>query len=351
VRTSAQMLEGLTLDGGWRVLSRIVPLSSATGGTFSEGYLVRGPNNEQAFLKALDYSGALKSPDPARALQALTETYNFERDLLHRCRAHGMDRIVVAIDDGTIRINGAPDGGVVQYLVFELADGDVRSQADTSQRFERAFSLRALHHVATGMVQLHSDGIAHQDVKPSNVLVFRKKESKIADLGRAVRNGAAPPHSTQIVAGDPVYAPPELLYREVDPDWNRRRLGCDAYLLGSMVVFFFTGQGMTALLARDLHPSHGWLAWGGTYRDVLPHVRDAFGRVVNNLKLILHPDDRDRIVSIVRELCEPDPRLRGHPKDRNTPALQYSLRRYIARFDWLARRAEGGLNRRLGASP
>jgi serine/threonine protein kinase len=344
--TAAQMLEGLTLDGGWKVVKKVTPSSDATGGNFSQGYIVEGPGRLRAFLKALDYSRAMRAPDPARTLQALTETYNFERDLLNRCKARGMDRIVTALADGTTNVSGTADSGVVQYLIFELADGDVRSQADATKRFDRAFALRALHHVATGMFQLHSDGIAHQDLKPSNVLIFRAKQTKLADLGRAARNGAAPPHDAINIAGDPAYAPPELLYGEVDSDWNRRRLGCDAYLLGSMATFFFTGQGMTALLARELDPTHKWDAWAGTYRDVLPHVRDAFGRVVNGIKADLHADDRDEIVSIVRQLCEPDPRLRGHPKDRRFPTGQYSVHRYVARFDLLARRAEGGFLRR-----
>ena len=44
------------------------------------------------------------------------------------------------------------------------------------------------------------------------------------------------------------------------------------------------------------------------------------------------------IVTIVEELCEPDPRLRGHPLNRFGKGNQYSLERYIAKFDLLARR-------------
>jgi hypothetical protein len=36
------------------------------------------------------------------------------------------------------------------------------------------------------------------------------------------------------------------------PDWKARRLGCDLYLLGSMIVYLFTGHGMTPLLVRHL---------------------------------------------------------------------------------------------------
>jgi serine/threonine protein kinase len=340
------MLLGVTLDGGWLVTQRVVPASNGTGGNFSEGYLVENADGRKAFLKALDYSRALLAPDPARALQAITETFNFERDLLNRCKGRRMDRVVVALADGTHRVAGAADGGVVQYLIFELADGDVRSQADSTLKFDLAFALRSLHHVSTGMVQLHSDNIVHQDVKPSNVLVFKGRGSKVADLGRATIKGGVPPHDHYSVAGDPTYAPPELLYGQVDPDWSRRRLGADAYLFGSMVVFFFLGQGMTTLLELKLAPPHRCAQWAGTYADVLPYVRDAFGKVLADFGSAVAPEIRPDLVAIVRELCDPDPIIRGHPRDRGQAALQYSLLRYVARFDVLARKAEGGFLRK-----
>jgi hypothetical protein len=49
---------------------------------------------------------------------------------------------------------------------------------------------------------------------------------------------------------------------------------------------------------------------------------------------------RDELVSVVSQLCEPDPSLRGHPASRQTPANQYSLERYISIFDRLAYTAE-----------
>ncbi len=145
------------------------------------------------------------------------------------------------------------------------------------------------------------------------------------------------------VAGDPAYAPPELLYGYLDPDWNRRRFGCDAYLMGSMVVFFCTLICITPLLRAALHHAHTWAKWAGTYDAVLPYVRDAFGRAVEAFKGQARPEARDTVVRIVRELCEPDPKLRGHPLNRAGRGNQYSLERYVAEFDLLARRAELGI--------
>jgi serine/threonine protein kinase len=342
--TSAQMLTGVALADGWTVVSAIPRSQNATGGRFSESYEVQRSDGTKAFLKALDFSSAIQAADPARALQALTEAFNFERDLLASCRDRRMSRIVTAITDGKVQVNNPSDSGVVQYIIFEIADGDVRSQADAANRFDLAFALRALHSIAVGLEQLHVARIAHQDVKPSNVLVFLlAKLAKLGDLGRAALVGATPPHENLVLPGDPLYTPPELAYGHVDPDWKRRRLGADLYHLGSMAVFFFTGQGFTALLSAELNQIYWPQSWGGNYAQVLPHLRDAYDRVIKRFAAAVHPELRDELVTIVRQLCDPDPSLRGHPRNRVNPATHHGLERYISRFDALARKAETGM--------
>jgi len=332
------MLVGVQLDGGWRVLSRAQRPSASTGGNFSVGYLVESSTGERGFLKALDFADALQSPDPAAALQLLTEAFNFERLVLDRC--DDADRVVTAKTSGTARVNVAGRLEPVQYLIFELASGDVRSQVVPAKQHSAAWGLRVMHQVATGLRQLHDRGIVHQDLKPSNVLTFPNIGSKVADLGRAAYKGHSPPHDSLAFAGDPGYAPPELLYGYVDPDWNRRRVGGDLYLLGSLVAFFFSGGGavtpmLLLALPQSLHPGH----WAGDYTSVLPYVRNAFNQAMSTIEPVLPQRLRPELLRIIRELCDPDPTRRGHHRNRGNPATQYFLERYIAEFDLLARRA------------
>lgn len=338
----AEKLVGMTLDDGWRVLAKASKAPGSTGGNFSVCYIVEDPHGRKAFLKALDYSEALKSADPARALQWLTETFNFEREVLSKCKCEGLDKVVIALSDGTVRFENTSDISVVQYLIFELADGDIRKQASISNQYDTAFSLRSLHHVATGLQQIHSHGIAHQDLKPSNILVFHGKTSKIADFGRAAYKGHIPPHENFPIPGDLSYAPIDQLYGFVDTDWNRRRFSCDAYLLGSMAVFFFLGVGMTPLLLSELPKPYSPKEWAGSFDEVLPYINEGFVSVLENYKKNLPKPLQKDLLKIVTQLCEPDPRLRGDPKERNG-ANQYSMERYISRFDVLAKYAELGI--------
>ena len=339
--SSAERLTGLILDGEWKVVSPAPKEANATGGFFSKCYFVEKADGRKAFLKALDISLALREDDPAIALQALTQAFNFEREVLMKCKDEKLDHIVLAIDDGKVRFEDAADGGVVQYLIFELADGDVRRQATINERFNIAWSLRSLHHIAVGLQQIHGQGIAHQDLKPSNVLVFNGNNSKIGDFGRSAYKGHIPPHENNNVAGDLTYAPPELLYGYVDPDWNRRRFGCDAYLMGSMALFFFLGVGATPLLLKELPEEFVWDSWRGTFEDVLPYLHDAFQRLLVTYSDSLPKSIRAELTEIVSQLCVPDPRLRGHP--RNRVINQFSMERYISKLNLLALSAELGI--------
>jgi hypothetical protein len=50
---------------------------------------------------------------------------------------------------------------------------------------------------------------------------------------------------------------------------------------------------------------------------------------------------KKEICQIVKELCNPDPNLRGNPKTRN--GNQFDLQKYISIFDRLMRQAKVGL--------
>ncbi|OWJ56176.1 protein kinase domain-containing protein [Inquilinus limosus] len=334
---------------GWRIDTQSgLPLRAdiyGTGGNFSVGYIVE-KEGRRAFLKALNLASAMHSADVLGALKSMTEAAIFEASIHAVCSQHKMDRVVLAVASGQIKI-GVNLQDTVPYLILELADGDVRRRLRiVDNSFRLAWGLRALHHAATGLAQIHKRGIAHQDLKPSNLLNFGdQKAFKIGDFGRAVRQGAQPPHEDFLVAGDPTYAPPELLYGQVDPDWNSRRMGCDIYLLGSMLCFFVLGEGTTPLLMGRLAPAHRPQIWNGrwigSYSDVLPNIRNAFTNVIDDFSSEVEERLKGELTSVLIQLCEPDPLFRGHPLARAQAfANRHDLSRFISIFDRLARKSE-----------
>jgi serine/threonine protein kinase len=342
----------------WVVVDRARSAIEPTGATFSVGYVVEsGETGQQAFLKALDFELIIRNAGPDRAMQALQDAltlYNFEVRVCQRCA--GLDRVVTFLESGTVQIDPAQPLSLVPYLIFEQADADVRAFLEFSANLDAAWALRCMHQISIGLQQMHSRAIAHQDLKPSNVLMFGRSSSKVGDVGRAVDRTVLGPYDGIACPGASFYAAPELLYGELASDWDHRRLACDLYLLGSMLVFFFAHTTMTALLfdaipAEVLPRAKDGSGWQGNYAGALPFLQRGFATVLDRFSAAVPSALSAELRRIVQQLCDPDPNRRGSIRARaSRNGNQYDLQYYVSRFDALATRAEArvGLPRQVG---
>ncbi|MBX8802532.1 hypothetical protein HBA92_17460 [Ochrobactrum sp. MR28] len=352
-KAAAWRLLGMELPSGWKITEAIGwdPLTgistdnyNGSGGNFSVAYVVQ-KGTSRAFLKAIDLTSALTHPDIMGELHRITSAHNFEAKILQICEGRRLDRVVVALESGQIEI-GPRIEDKAPYLIFELADGDVRRRIQrVNDEHRLAWWLHAMHHMTVGLHQLHTNNIAHQDLKPSNILAYNNKhEFRVADLGRSIINGVAGPHDDMSFSGDFGYAPPEILYQQIDPDWNKRRLGGDLYLLGSMIIFFATGFGCTQMLINKVHITHrppmlrG--TWNSDYVSIVPILQNHFTEVLNDVRNALPESVVDELTTAASQLCNLDPNKRGHPQEQNKKSNPYSLVRYIALFDKLAKQAD-----------
>lgn len=346
--TPANSLAGRVLKNGhWHVQTLSPRIEGATGGHFSCGYVVRSPSGKVGFLKAMDYTEALQSNDPAITLEAMTAAYNFERRLCEKCNTRKLSRIVRSIDSGKIQVDPSDPNSTVQFIIFELADSDIRTYLDESNKIDSAWILRTMHQATSALRQLHTVKVAHQDIKPSNLLIFDQNESKLGDLGRAFDEEFRSPFDDLICAGDRTYAPPELIYRDAiysNNSWHRR-LACDMYLIGSLLVFFCTGNSMTHILLNRIDNAHHPKKWKGSYEDLVPYLQYEFNRIVREICANTHTFQScsEDISTLISQLCHPDYKLRGNPKHIGNFARQFALEYYVSKFNLLARRAEYSL--------
>lgn len=343
------LLEGKNLNNGWKVIQRLDRPESATGGFFSWGYLVEHSDGRRGYLKAFDFFSRVNWDDnnwPVE-LEHLLREFNYEEQLLKICKNRRLSRVVAAIDSGAVIIQEVEHpSNNVRYIIFELADGDVRNQIDQTDRLDVLWVLLTLHSLTLGLNQLHSINIAHQDLKPSNALLFDGlKSAKLGDLGRATRKDVESPNDILDIAGEESYAPPELIYKNLPKTWEARRMGCDAYLLGSMIASLFTMVPMTPLILMGLDKRFLPSNWHGSYEEILPYIRLGFSKAVDYVSQEfevagLTGEIKDRLTEALIQLCDPDPALRGHPSDRRMQwGNQFSLQRYINLFDLLAKKA------------
>ena len=345
----AEALTGLELDGGWHVDERIPQRAKGTGGYSSVSYFVSKKEGKKAFLKALDLSSALQDEDLTRKLYELMEAYEHERNLLWQCRDKRLRRVVVPLADGLAKISDIfKPLDRVPYLIFPKAEGNVRDVLDKwkefQKKFDLAWALRCLHHSATGLQELHGMGIAHQDVKPSNILCYPVEGSKLTDLGSASQTGNPSRCDRMIVPGDPRYTIPEQWYGwSQSLDFENRYL-VDLYRLGNMIFFFFSDLSAMDALQLKISIKYGKDFVKSDFISDLPYLQYAFKESLDDLRALVEEiagDLTDEIVMIAQQLCDPDPRRRGDPRARAAEyRRQHDIQAYVSRFNTLATKAE-----------
>jgi serine/threonine-protein kinase len=146
---------------------------------------------------------------------------------------------------------------------------------------------RIFENIASGVAALHSKGMRHQDIKPSNIFLSRSTQGervKVLDFGIARVLGGARLTATGAVLGTPEYMSPEqAIGGEVGP-------ASDLYSLG--VVLFealagrlpFLGSGARLLMQHAFEPAPD-------LADVAPGVPADLVAVVMRL-LEKSPEDR-----------------------------------------------------------
>lgn len=123
----------------------------------------------------------------------------------------------------------------IPFLQFEYIEGkDLQVYlADEELLFGEA--IKIIYETASGLVHLHSNGIFHQDIKPSNLLIT-KQGVKIIDFNVAVTTA----DESAITAGTRRYLPPDF---KPSPDHSHaERIDRDLYALGITAYECITGH-------------------------------------------------------------------------------------------------------------
>lgn len=240
----------------------------------------------------------------------------------------------------------------VFYTIFELANHDVRSALLSGRRGDLAWVCQTAHDMAVGVSQLHTQEIAHNDLRPSNVLCFSDTQ-KIADLGRATSANHAGPWDPLMHPGARAYRPPECWgYGYIQPRQYGRvtfdaRAQSDLFLLGAMMLFLVSEISYTQKLRICLRPEYDPGNNGRvSFVDALPHINVAHAKALSDVKSEIESafDAKysvvyDEYIELCKMLVDPDPSVRGDPRMQQIGAPRSSLQRIISRLDYLGKKA------------
>lgn len=343
-RTPKNNLEGLTLKSGWTLVEQLMPSSGSSGSNFGAGYkATRG--DEIAFVKAIDFVSAITDDDPIEALGRLSAEATFEKDVLAYCAEKGMTKVMRYYGHEYISADGTNNPMTnVSCLIMEAGQQDLRRLVNGTGLAACAWNLQVMRDVSMAVAQLHGGGIAHQDIKPSNVISVAEKTvqqpqtMKVGDLGRVVRRDRNGPFDASHWPGDVRYSPPERWYGFLPANWNDAREASDAYMLGSLLVYLFTGATLQSLVYPLIPEPFKPGKWTGSFdQNLLPVLVDIHARILNDhLKPVLMPDIQDSIMAIAKDLTQPDPLLRGDSKARRQIGRPVGIDRIHQKLRYLA---------------
>lgn len=339
---AANSLLNLTLKSGWNVIRKIEKGDNDTGSFFSVCYHVE-KNGEICFLKAYDFAKFFQISDPNKSvidvIGDMTTAYRYERDLSNHCKSKHVTKVAFVKEAGEELIPGYAVS-IVPYLIFDMADGDVRKKLRFAKDLEYTWRLKSLHDICVGLKQLHNIGVSHQDLKPSNVLVY-PQDSKLGDIGRSMCLAIEGPYNKNVFSGDFTYAPPEIMYGFYENEWSKRVFATDCYLLGSMIVFYFTGISMSVMLKNHLSEKFWMENWRGSFEELKPYLLDAFAKAIIEFEKNIGDENfKKDITNSIKFLCYPIPEERGHPKNIKENGNNYNLERIVTMLDRLKQKAE-----------
>ena len=130
------------------------------------------------------------------------------------------------------KIEGLP------YIAMEFIDGESLGAVVKKERLSETETLRIGREACRALDVAHSHGIVHRDIKPDNLILTRRGDLKLVDLGVAKRVGDDQSITqTGLMVGTPHYISPEQVRGQRDIDGR-----ADIYSLGATLYHLVTGH-------------------------------------------------------------------------------------------------------------
>lgn len=163
-----------------------------------------------------------------------------------------------------------------------------------------------------GLKQIHDNGVAHQDIKPDNIMINpQTNEIKYIDFGFACDEKLC--SMQEEPKGSPAYAPPEFINREAKPSLRTIQKG-DIWSLGITIFeLIFGEEPIYRYIDLFIIPKTGYFSY--SYDDLFAVLRDMyFSQTFFNIVLrkLLRDTDIDPKIQEVIWAC-----LKYNPEDRS----------------------------------
>jgi len=181
------------------------------------------------------YKATQISMDRIVALKILRENLvadrEFVRGFLNEARTAGKLN-----HPNVVRVHDFGEAGGIYYFSMEYVNGQtVEDVLERDGRIPVKRALEMTRQVADALNHAHGLGIIHHDVKPQNIMVDRRGQVKLTDLGLA-RASRGKSTDDGPIMGTPYYMAPEIAR---DRRYDQRS---DLYSLGASLYHMVTGR-------------------------------------------------------------------------------------------------------------
>jgi serine/threonine protein kinase len=134
---------------------------------------------------------------------------------------------------------GQDAGNGMCYIIMEYVDGGtVRDVLRSAKRFSEPHAVLIVSAVAEALQAAAAQKIVHRDIKPDNIMLTRRGEVKLADLGIAKNNE----EDVQLTRSHVMMGTPAYLAPEQARDAHSVDVRADIYSLGATFYEMLTGE-------------------------------------------------------------------------------------------------------------
>ena len=199
-------------------------------------YLVTGKIGQGGIAEI--FRGRQESLARDVAIKILSPNLLSDADIVRRFERESMviaqlnhPNIVHVIDRGK--------AGTRYYFVMEYVDGASLREVIDSSRIPLETKLDMIVQVCKALDYAHKNGVIHRDIKPTNILVDKQGNARVADFGIAQIIGMSDTEMTgsDIIMGTVAYMSPEQKISSTNVDQTT-----DIYAIGIMLYEILTGR-------------------------------------------------------------------------------------------------------------